>query len=120
MEDFSTLPNYEKEARPWGNFERFTQNEPSTVKIITVKPEEALSLQTHAHRDEFWRILSGSGIVTLGNETQDVRPGDEFFIPKGMLHRAQAGKEGLQFLEIAFGIFNEADITQVQDRYGRV
>ena len=119
MEDFSTLQNYEKETRPWGTFERFTQNEPSTVKIITIAPDQALSLQTHAHRDEFWRILTGSAIVTLGNETQEARPGDEFFIPKGILHRAQGGKEGLQFLEIAFGTFNEADIVRVQDRYGR-
>ena len=52
------LSNYEKEVRPWGNFERFTLNEQSTVKIITVNPGEAFSLQVHGHREEFWRGVS--------------------------------------------------------------
>lgn len=40
-----------KEERPWGNFERFTHNEISTVKILTVNPNEELSLQYHHNRE---------------------------------------------------------------------
>jgi mannose-6-phosphate isomerase-like protein (cupin superfamily) len=36
--------------RPWGNFRQFTKNEFSTVKIITVRPNETLSLQSHSRR----------------------------------------------------------------------
>ena len=113
------LSNYEKEVRPWGNFERFTLNEASTIKIITVSPNEELSLQTHEHRDEHWRVLAGSGTVVVGDETLPAKLGDTFYIPRGAKHRIAGGPEGLQLLEIATGQFDEADITRLEDRYGR-
>lgn len=113
------LSNYEKDIRPWGHYERFILNESSTVKIITVDAGEAFSLQTHEHRAEFWRILKGSGVVTVGENTHTAKPGDQFFIQTGHMHRAEAGPEGLEFLEIAFGQFDESDIIRLQDRYGR-
>ncbi len=113
------LSNYEKDIRPWGEYERFTLNEASTVKIITVKAGEEFSLQTHAHRDEFWRILSGSGTITLNDQTLPAKAGDVFYSPRNTKHRAQSGPEGLTFLEIAFGDFNESDITRLEDKYGR-
>ncbi len=113
------LKHYEKDKRPWGGYERFTLNEASTVKIITVKPGEEFSLQTHAHRDEFWHVLTGSGSVRVGSETREADEGDEFFIPRGTMHRAEGGKDGLRFLEIAFGEFDENDIDRIEDKYGR-
>lgn len=113
------LPNYAKEERPWGNFERFTFNEATTVKLVTIRAGEEFSLQSHAHRSEFWRILSGSGIVTLDEEKKEVHAGDHFFSPVGHEHRMEAGPEGLTFLEIAFGEFTEEDITRLEDKYGR-
>ena len=114
------LSHYEKEFRPWGNFERFTLNEKSTVKIITVNPREELSLQQHAHRDEEWRILIGSGVVTVGDKKTNVKAGDDFFVARGIKHRVSGGPQGLMFLEIALGDFDENDITRFEDRYGRI
>ncbi|HEY5383308.1 MAG TPA: phosphomannose isomerase type II C-terminal cupin domain [Candidatus Paceibacterota bacterium] len=114
------LSNYEKEVRPWGDFERFTLNEPCTVKIITVSPNEELSLQQHEHRDENWKILKGSGEVTVGDVHTAVNPGDEFFVARHTNHRIAGGPNGLQFLEIALGAFDENDITRLEDKYGRV
>jgi len=114
------LSHYEKEERPWGNFERFTLNEKATVKIITVNSNEEFSLQSHKHRGEFWRILSGSGVVTLDDMKQAVHAGENFFSPVGHEHRMEAGPDGLTFLEIAFGDFDEADIKRLEDRHGRV
>jgi len=116
MEDLS---NYEKEVRPWGNFERFTLNEVSTVKIITISPNEELSLQFHEHRNEYWRILSGSGTVYVDDMNQAANVGEEFTVRKGQKHRIAAGPEGIQVLEIATGHFDEADITRLEDKYGR-
>lgn len=113
------LPRYEKDIRPWGQFERFTLNEESTVKIITVNAGEKLSLQTHEKREEFWRVISGYGTVTVGDVVEDAHPGDEFFIPTGTQHRVEGGEEGLAFLEIAFGTFDESDIKRLDDAYGR-
>ncbi len=116
MEDLSHI---ETDIRPWGKFERYTHNESSTVKIITVNPGEAFSLQTHAHRTEFWKVIKGSGEVTIGSEIHPAKEGDQFLILDGQAHRAEANPEGLQFLEIAFGEFDESDITRLEDRYGR-
>ena len=113
------LSNYERQVRPWGNFERFTLNEPCTVKIISVNPDQELSLQQHEHRDEEWRILSGSGTVTVDGSVTPVKAGDEFRILRGQKHRVSGGSAGLQFLEIAFGQFDEEDIKRFEDNYGR-
>ena len=64
----TTAPTPYHEDRPWGSFERFTLNEPSTVKIITVKSGEAFSLQKHKGRDEWWKILQGDGTATIGGQ----------------------------------------------------
>ena len=113
------LSNYEKEIRPWGNFERFTLNESTTVKIITVDPGQSLSLQTHEHRQEFWRIIGGSGTVVVGEETHQAAVGQDFFVPHHTKHRVIAGTDGIAFLEIAFGTFDEHDIVRLEDNYGR-
>ncbi len=113
------LEHYEKEVRPWGNFERFTLNEPCTVKIITVNADQELSLQQHEHRDEEWKILRGSGTVTVGGTKTPVAPGEEFRVLRGEKHRVSSGPDGLVFLEIAFGQFDETDIQRFEDDYGR-
>ncbi len=114
------LHNSGQDNRPWGNFKRFTLNEPSTVKIITVEPGQVLSLQTHQHRDEFWYVVSGSGMLTIGEERLPGVANKEYYIPAGVKHRMEAGDEPLVVLEIAFGVFDENDIVRLEDRYGRV
>lgn len=117
--DMEGLLNYEKENRPWGNFERFTLNEKTTVKLITVKSGEEFSLQSHKHRGEFWRVLQGTGVITLDEEHHTIGAGESFFSPVGHEHRMEGGPDGLTFLEIAFGDFDENDITRLDDKYGR-
>ncbi|MFI5260682.1 MAG: phosphomannose isomerase type II C-terminal cupin domain [Candidatus Paceibacteria bacterium] len=114
------ITNYLKDVRPWGEYERYTLNEQSTVKIITVRAGQSISLQTHKNRDEFWRIIKGSGIVRVGDTDHEAHESDTFFIPKHSKHRAQGGSEDLVFLEIAFGDFDENDIERIEDKYGRV
>ncbi|MFA6408155.1 MAG: phosphomannose isomerase type II C-terminal cupin domain [Candidatus Paceibacterota bacterium] len=113
------LSNYEREIRPWGNFERFTLNEKSTVKIITVDSNESTSLQTHENRDEFWRVLRGSGTIHIGGADHDAHEGETFFCPRHSEHRISGGPSGTVFLEISFGDFDENDIHRLEDRYGR-
>ena len=105
--------------RPWGQFEQFTQNETTTVKIITITPGEGLSLQSHTKRSEFWRIMSGSGVVEIDGIKYNTVPGDEHNIAVNAKHRATAGPEGLVFLEIDAGDFEENDEVRYEDKYGR-
>jgi len=108
-----------KEKRPWGEFNRFTLNEKSTVKIIRVKPNQKLSLQSHKLRSEFWYILEGNGKVTIGKKQCRVKKGDEIKFGKQVRHRIEAFGKGLVFLEIALGHFSEKDEKRIEDSYGR-
>jgi mannose-6-phosphate isomerase-like protein (cupin superfamily) len=113
------LPRYWEEERPWGGFKRFTHNEPTTVKIITVNAGQPISLQRHKHRDEYWYVFKGTGIIHIDGVDYEAREGSDFFCPRGCIHRVSGGPEGTTFLEIAFGEFDEADIERLEDRYGR-
>jgi len=108
------------EERPWGKFEQFCQNEICTVKIITVNPNEELSLQFHYYRDEFWKIIKGRARITIGENIYDGKEGDEYFINRKEKHRIKTENSLAKILEISFGKFDENDIVRLEDRYKRV
>lgn len=107
-------------TRPWGSFDMFTHNEPSTVKLIYVKEGEILSLQYHKKRQEFWRVISGNPDLTIGEEVKTANPGDEFMILEGVKHRISAPNGEVVILEISKGDFDEDDIVRLEDKYNRV
>jgi len=112
--------NLYQEDRPWGYFRQFCKNIPTTIKVIVVKPNESLSLQSHTKREEFWRVISGDGVSEIGEIKQEIKVGDEMLIPLGIKHRLLAGVDGLEVLEISFGDFDEDDIVRYEDKYNRV
>ncbi len=106
--------------RPWGRFQQFATNEPVTVKTITVEPGHRLSLQTHGHRAEMWHVLEGAADVQIDGESWVARPGDHVWVPPGAMHRlGNSGRTRVRVLELAFGDFDEADITRLDDDYAR-
>lgn len=106
--------------RPWGWFRRYAHNEQCTVKVIQVAPGESLSLQRHRHRDELWVALDAGLVVELDGEATVAERGQEFFVPRGCVHRVTGADEHpARFLEVAFGEFDEDDIERLEDRYGR-
>jgi mannose-6-phosphate isomerase len=110
-----------KVDKPWGRFEQYTHNLPSTVKIITVAPGGTLSRQYHHRRDELWVILDKGARVQLGEEVLEPETGEKIFIPRGTVHRlSAAGEREVRILEISFGEFDEEDIVRLDDVYGRV
>ncbi|MBM3802249.1 MAG: mannose-6-phosphate isomerase [Acidimicrobiia bacterium] len=109
-----------EEKRPWGGFRRYTHNEVSTVKIITVNPGEVLSLQYHRQRNELWVALDSGLRVTLDDRVWEPACYEEIFIPRGARHRmAGVGNRPSRWLEISFGEFDENDIVRIEDQYGR-
>ncbi len=105
--------------RPWGQFEQFTCNETTTVKILTINPNSSLSLQYHEKREEFWKVLGGNPKITIGTNIVIAKPGDEFLIHKLENHRIEATDNNVTILEIAYGDFDEEDIIRIEDIYGR-
>jgi mannose-6-phosphate isomerase len=114
------VPPIVEVEKPWGKFEQYTLNTPSTVKVITVEPGGSLSLQYHHGRDELWVVLDAGARIQLGDA--DIRPrvGDRIFIPRTTAHRlSAAGDRAVRILEVSFGEFDENDIVRLEDVYGR-
>ena len=90
-----------------------------TLGILTVNPNEELSLQFHHNREEFWRVIDGTGTFVIGDNTKVGHKGDEFFIPKETVHQIKTSDSSVSILEIAFGNFDENDIVRLKDKYNR-
>jgi mannose-6-phosphate isomerase-like protein (cupin superfamily) len=67
----------------------------------------------HAHAEEVYVILSGSGRVKLDDELADVRPLDSIRVAPEVGRAFEAGPDGLEF--IAFGPHYESDGLPVDD-----
>lgn len=108
------------EERPWGRFEKFHENKMSTVKLIYIIPNRRLSLQYHTHRNEFWRIISGTAEVEVDGQIFNVKEGDDISIGSKSQHRIKALSNGCTVLEISYGHFDESDIVRIEDDFNRI
>jgi mannose-6-phosphate isomerase-like protein (cupin superfamily) len=109
-----------EDHRPWGMFRVYPPGAIGSLKIITVKPEGALSLQYHNHRSEFWVVLDSGLEITVGDRTWQPQPGEEIFIPAKAPHRLRCrGKHPARIMEIWLGNSSEEDIVRLEDVYGR-
>jgi mannose-6-phosphate isomerase-like protein (cupin superfamily) len=111
--------NIYSESRPWGRFEKFTENKPCTVKLIYVNANSRLSLQYHNNRSEFWKVIRGAAMVELDGRSAILTEGETISIPKKAKHRISALDSECVILEIAYGKFEENDIVRVEDDYNR-
>jgi len=107
--------------RPWGWFMTIDAGARFHVKQIVVNPNGKLSLQKHWHRSEHWIIVSGSALVTKGEEQFLLRENESTYIPAGTIHRLEnPGKVPLRMIEVQSGEYlEEDDIVRVEDVYGR-
>lgn len=113
------------EQRPWGWFELLAEGPGYRVKRLHLDPHQRLSRQRHQHRLEHWLVVQGQGSVELGDaplsRTQPLEPGSSLMIPPLTIHRAAAGSEGLEIIEVQRGpLLREDDIERFADDYGRV
>lgn len=125
--DFQSLDegivDHEIYQRPWGFYKTTVMNDYFRSKVIHVKPEAQLSLQSHKHREEHWIVAHGTGKVQIGESVIDIKCGSELFIPKGCKHRLinTNSTENLIVTEVQIGdYFGEDDIVRYEDIYGRI
>ena len=106
--------------RPWGSFKQFAFNRDCTVSLMTVLPGQRLSLQSHTGRAELWIVIDDGASVQVGETERDCKAGDEIWIPANEKHRlACKGDKPVRVLEVAFGNWQQADITRFEDDYRR-
>ena len=106
--------------RPWGSFKQYAFNQDCTVSLMTILPGQRLSLQSHTGRAELWIVLDDGARVQVGDAVRDYRAGDEIWIPANEKHRLGcAGDRPVRVLEVAFGNWQQADITRYEDDFKR-
>jgi mannose-1-phosphate guanylyltransferase/mannose-6-phosphate isomerase len=78
-----------KATRPWGDWKVLYSDEKKgfKVKILTIKPNSAISLQYHQHRTETWTIVEGYGKVRVDDVIVNISRGDNIFVPAMTLHK---------------------------------
>ncbi|MFW6139893.1 MAG: phosphomannose isomerase type II C-terminal cupin domain [Acidobacteriota bacterium] len=110
-----------EDHRPWGKFRSYPHQKAGSIKLITVKPHESLSLQFHNHRSEFWVALDKGLEVTVGEKVWQPQKNEEIFIPTKAPHQARnIGNKPARIMEIWIGNSDEDDIVRLKDIYGRV
>lgn len=111
--------------RPWGTYRVIEagtdkNGEEFCEKEITVKPGHILSLQSHTHRREEWKVFSGTLIVVLEDKRFTLEAGQSIFIPCGAIHcMANGGNDDCIVHERQMGLCSEDDIIRYVDAYGR-
>jgi len=108
--------------RPWGTYTVLEESKNYKIKRIVVKPGKRLSLQKHFHRSEHWIVVSGTAIVTLGDEEITLKPNESTYIPIGETHRLEnPGKIDVVLIEAQVGSYlGEDDIVRLKDDYERI
>ncbi len=106
-----------KVNKPWGFFEQLTDNETTTIKVITILAGNRTSLQFYEHRSEKWYVLNGE-VYAILQDKKKIQTGDEISIPKEAVHRLEAITD-MRILEISFELFQETDIKRLEDDYVR-
>eukprot|EP00906_Rhabdomonas_costata_P027975 RCo039706 len=107
--------------RPWGNYEGLDMGARYQVKRLVVNPGQKLSLQLHYHRAEHWIVVSGTAMVTRGNDKFVLTENQSTFISIGEKHRLEnPGSIPLEVIEVQSGSYvGEDDIVRFEDVYNR-
>lgn len=113
-------PEVNRVVRHWGTFNQYAFNQEVTVSLMVVQPDKRLSFQSHTGRAELWIVLDPGAEIQLNDDILHPQPGDEVFIPANARHRLSCnGTTEIRVLEIAFGNWQQADITRYDDDFGR-
>ena len=97
-----------KTQRPWGYYRVLYETPTCKVKELTVNPGMSLSMQRHEHRNEYWHVVSGQGVVFEERESSTSRielyKDHHVNIPSGVWHKLfNPFEEPLHVVEIQWG-----------------
>jgi mannose-6-phosphate isomerase-like protein (cupin superfamily) len=57
-----------------------------SLAVETLRPDQHTEPHWHAHLEEIYYILTGTGRMEIGDEAQEVRAGDAILIPINQVH----------------------------------
>ena len=148
-EDLGRPFTVHNENRPWGYYSLFSDNEPSTTKILYVKKGEMLSMQYHFLRSQLYAIMDDGFIIDYSTKPMPVKiiqeldddkrsemledflkhhlikvkcgEGKLFGFRELVAHRAtyEGDRDFGRILDVAYGTNLEFDINRIKDKYNR-
>ena len=89
---------------------RLTGSERMMVGLGWLEPGDVHLLHHHPHADEWYYVIEGSALFTVGDEVVRGTPGTALFMPAGVAHRIE--NDGDQTLLIAWG-FDRSELEDV-------
>jgi mannose-6-phosphate isomerase-like protein (cupin superfamily) len=95
-----------------------TASETFTCGIVDIGPGEWLEPHRHA-QNEIYYIVSGSAVVTLGEDEKRTEAGDAVFIPGMLRHGFRHAGEGRLRLFYAFAVDSFDEVTYLFPKEGR-
>ena len=87
---------------------------------MTVLPGKRLSLQSHTGRAELWIVIDDGAVVQIGESLTVCKLARKSGFPSIEKHRLTCtGDKPVRVLEVAFGNWQQADITRYEDDFQR-
>ena len=66
----------------------------------------------HEAQEEFYVVLSGSGTITLGDDTQELKQWDVVRVAPAVARGFESGPDGLEFLAFGAGETGDAEMLE--------
>ncbi|MBI1209879.1 MAG: cupin domain-containing protein [Alphaproteobacteria bacterium] len=110
--DGPLVPNgiYEPVPRQWGDYLILAIGPSYKVKVLTLRPSAAISLQRHTRRSEHWVVLEGEAEAVVNDKIFAMRANDALDVPCGAIHRLKnIGTTALRVVEVQSGSYVEED-----------
>jgi len=107
--------NHRQVHRTWGHFVTLADGPGHQVKVLTLKPGAAISLQVHRQRAEHWVVLEGEAEVELNGSIVHLAAHQAIDVPVGATHRLRnSGSSVLRVVEVQSGPYlGEDDIERI-------
>jgi mannose-6-phosphate isomerase-like protein (cupin superfamily) len=93
-------------AHPWYN-QTLCQVNDSVVRLGVVKGE--YHWHKHDTEDEFFYLVSGRFLIDLEDRSVELKPGQGFVVPKGIVHRTRAPEKSVILMVEGAGIVPTGD-----------
>ena len=99
----------------------FDRNETNRCEFVVVEwPAGSRgAMVAHKEKEQTFFILEGNGKVTVGEETDDVKPGDLVFVPRNVRHTTEAGSDKLSYLCLN-SLIKEVKDASFDEMYKRI
>lgn len=89
---------------------RTSQAKHLTTTLVQIEPGGEQRIHSHPP-EQVYLVLEGSGIMTVGAETQEVGPGDCVFVPSDVQHGIRNhGQQVLRYFSAAAPAFDMSDL----------